>query len=129
MSGACCAASCISASSVPLAAQIQLTNTSLSFNVAGASGNLYAALGAVIFVDASGGSGSYTASVTITKDGGSGTASIVASGDGTHNTVAWAGLAVGQTLLFHLKNHVDDGLTAVNALWPASGSISLTRTS
>lgn len=129
MSGTLCAASCIAAVNIPLSATISLSNPGGSFNVAGGSGNLYSALGIVITSQDTGGTGSYTDTVTVVNDGGSGSVGKVLSGDGIHNTVTWSGLAIGQSALFHITLHVDDGNTAVNARWPASGSISLTRTS
>lgn len=129
MSGTLCAASCIAAVNIPLSASISLSNPSGSFNVTGASGNLYSALGVVLTSQDSGGTGSYTDTVTVVYDGGTGSVGKALSGDGVHNTVTWSGLTVGQSVLFHVTLHVDDGNTAVNARYPASGSISITRTS
>lgn len=95
----------------PFHASVQLVGGS-TFNVVGAAGDIYAQGGAVISVIASGGTPPYTINNGLTLDNaGSGAISIVAAGDGVHNTVGWSGLAVGDSRAFHFDWSANDSGT------------------
>lgn len=105
-----------------------------TYNVAGATGNLYTQLGVVESVIVTGGTLPYTTSTdTFTSDGGSGTVTRILSGDGVHNTIQWSGLSIGQTALFHLSLHVIDSTVPTpqnqTSRFPSAGSVAITRTS
>lgn len=105
------AAACFSASPPPpFNADVQLVGGS-TFNVVGASGDIYSQGGAVISESASGGTPGYSFSDGLTLDAGSGAVFVMPSGDGIHNTVGYSGLAVGNSLAFHFDWSAHDSGT------------------
>jgi hypothetical protein len=107
-----------------------------TYNVSGASGDLYSAFGAYIVTSASGGTPPLSGvnSPAIIKDAGSGTVSLTASGHGSDQTPTWSGMAIGDTILCHLfLNVTDSGTPQQNAQqnYPSAGGsyISIHRAS
>lgn len=99
-----------------------------TYNVAGASGDLYTSNLSVISINESGGVPPYSDSHSVTLDSGPGGVSIVAASDGIHDTIAWTGLAsVGNSIICHMSISANDSAGA------SSGStyspITITRTS
>jgi len=106
-----------------------------TYNVSGASGDLYSSFGAYIVTSASGGTPPLSGlnSPAIIKDAGNGTLSLTSSGHGTDQTPTWSGMAIGDTALCHLfLNVTDSGTPQQNAQsnYPSGGSfISIHRAS
>lgn len=111
MSGALCAlASMGTVAPDPLVGSVSLVG-GVSFNVTGSSGNIYSQGGAVIGVAFGGGTPPISANTNLTVDArsnGSNSISIAAAGDGVHNTVAFSGMNVGDTILFHIDWSASD---------------------
>jgi hypothetical protein len=104
----------------PLFTSITLT-VGTSFDVSGASGDLYSAAGAYIGIVISGGVAPYGGGHSCVKDGGTGSVFVTGPADGVHDTVGWSGLSIGDSIVFHLSNHATDsaGHTA-DARYPVS---------
>jgi hypothetical protein len=119
----------------PFHIALALTGGSGPYNVTGASGDIYAQGGSVFQLSSSGGTPPptfATETITIDANSGTGTLSRVLSGDGVHNTIHWAGMAVGDTILFHLDTSAHDAGTPPQtdtATYPSAGTIAIHRTS
>lgn len=98
----------------PLTAAVNINSSAQTWNVTGASGDLYTQFGVVIVPTDSGGVPPYFDSISITNDGtvgGSGSSMIVAASDGVHNTIGWSGVTVGAYVTAHIVYSVTDSNT------------------
>ena len=119
MSGALCAAAGLQpyvAPIPPLVANVNLNTSTTTFNVTGASGDLYTAFGVVISIFDTGGVPPYSigAGDGVFNDGtvnGTGTALLVAASDGIHNPIGWSGMSVGAYVTCHVVNSIVDSDT------------------
>ena len=103
-------------------------NGDVVFNVSGASGNLAAQGYGIVQANYSGGTGPYSESMTIQNDP-SGKLGFVDNGRGA-DTISYTGFGLNEVESGWINYRVTDGTGAtVSARFPASGSLSITRTS
>ena len=141
MSGVCAAASCLAETFIPpppLFATVQLNSSKTTFNVSGASGDLYTQFGIVLVIIDGGGvhpfsPGPGDGMVNDGAIGGSGVPVLVAASDGVHNTIGWTGMAVGSYITGHYVHSIVDSNTppsyASDVFPRSSGSFILHRIS
>lgn len=122
----------------PLTASVGVNSGASTWNVSGASGDLYTQYGVVLVIIDSGGVGPYSPGpgdgmVNDGTVGGTGAPVLVPASDGVHNTIGWTGMSVGAYVTGHYVHSIVDSNTppsnASDVFPHGGGSFLLHRTS
>jgi len=115
----------------PFSVTITFSGGTGTFNVSGASGNLYTAGFGVISVNESGGTPPYGGAGTSLSGDPSGKLFITPASDGVHNTIGWSGLSLNEIEGCYIQFDGTDnaGASASDRYPPVGQIIAIKRTS